>query len=754
VYAFAADEVIFRPRNDAELSAFLAKYGGAVLYDGSKRPASKLGKPLQPAGAYLLRVNPKLSALDDLPRSVKRAGMSGRYVFSSMEGARLTALVGRERLASNVSLNFAMHPTDYINETQILEGKDGNGNTFNYANQPYTTATLDLNKQQLGIGVVRAWDYLWYKGIPFGHPWRRPVVAIIDGGFALDTTTGAPLNGNLDFEEGRTPVQLSENWDGKRGGNAGGTNPGSCSGGISCPYHGTGVFSVAAAVPRNQFGAAGTGSDIVKPYLIRVASYLGFEVAQAVEDAVMLDPPADVINLSMGTGPCGQFCSVFFDGAFTSLTDAVFFARGYANAVVVASAGNSSEGDNNRLDNVPCTLDGVLCVGAINFSGTRRAYAGGTSSGAGSRVSIWAPDCIPTTPDPTSNGMYIAQFCGTSASAPFVAGIVSLMKALNPNLSYDTTRQILQATALKSPDPVVTPGYINALGAVMAVSPNQPPTIGIIAPLSGSSLLFGHGVTLNANVVDPEQAPNVDGMNVGWSSNVDGALCTGILCDSKPLSPGSHTITVSVTDPFGATASASASIQAVSGGPPSATILYPANTSTFFASQQVNLRGFGSSPNEFTIPDARLQWSSSAKGVLGTGSNIWVSLPIGIQTITLTVTDPIGQTGSSSIQLNVKFGADYPTVKISSPADFSSFGLGAAITLTGTGSDPVDGMLPGQSLRWVSDIDGPLGQGNQITVKLSGGQCAPLYHHITLSGTNKAGNTSSFTITVLDGQIC
>jgi subtilisin family serine protease len=167
------------------------------------------------------------------------------------------------------------------------------------------------------------------------------VLAIIDGGFALDTTTGAPLNGNPDFEGGETPVQLSEP---NRGHNAGGTNPGRCSQSDPCPWHGTGVFSVAAAQPRNQFGSAGTGSDIVKPYLIRVNVAYTFDVAQAIADAVLLEPPADVINLSYSV-PCGEFCSVFYD--FEPLSQAINFARGYNNAVVVAVAGNDGEQGNN-----------------------------------------------------------------------------------------------------------------------------------------------------------------------------------------------------------------------------------------------------------------------------------------------------------------------------------------------------------------------------------------------------------------------
>jgi hypothetical protein len=743
-YTFASNQVVLRPRNTAALRGFLTRYGGTVLSDGTSRFAPKRGKLAPPRGAYLIRVDPRRSPVDDLAASMRSAHLSGRYTFSSADAVRLVALVGRERRGADISLDPSLYPTGLDEETQILEGQGSDGKPFNYAAQGYTTGTRDLAKSQLGIGVVRAWDYLRYKGIPFGQQqWRRPVVAIVDGGFALDTTTGAPLDDNPDFEMGRRPVQLNE--DILLGGdpyNAGGTNPASC--GSDCPWHGTGVFSVAAAVPRNQFGSAGTGAEIVKPYLIRVNARLGFEVAQGISDAAALNPPADVINLSMGGGVCGSFCGFFYATAFADMQSKVDYAR-QRNAVVVAAAGNNGEGDNSRYDNPPCTLDGVLCVGAISLDGNRRTYAG---------VSIWAPDCITVTPFPGSGAQLGNAFCGTSAAAPFVAGIVALMKALKPGLIPWQVQNILHDTALPSPDPVVVPGYVNALGAVIATSPNDPPTITINDPKAGASVLYGKQVQLMSTVSDPDQAPAVDGVTVTWTSSIDGLLCTGIACDSKPLSPGTHTITATVTDPLGGTASASVDVSAVSGGPPVAAIHYPPDNATFFSSQQVNLRGNATSPNG-PIPDANLEWSSSLKtGVLGTGSNRWFSLPVGQQTITLTAKSKTGQIGTASIHLDVQAGKDYPTVAITQPQDFSSFGLNGTITFAGFGTDPQDGLLPDASLRWTSDIDGPLGTGGQVTAKLSGHACAPVEHHITLTGTNQAGRQATATITVLVGTIC
>jgi hypothetical protein len=136
------------------------------------------------------------------------------------------------------------------------------------------------------------------------------------------------------------------------------------------------------------------------------------------------------------------------------------------------------------------------------------------------------------------------------------------MKALKPDLYYDTVRQILQSTALPSPDPVMTPGYINALGAVMAVSPDLPPTITIVEP-TVAQVPWGQ-VGFAAHVSDPQGIPgSLDGLTITWTSDLDGALCTGLDCNAVLNTVGPHIITATVRDPFGATGSASISLQVI-----------------------------------------------------------------------------------------------------------------------------------------------------------------------------------------------
>lgn len=757
---FVADEVVFHPKDSGELNAFLAKYGGTVLRDGTPVMIEGLLKPktIPSSGWYLIRVDLKRSSVDDIAANMKRIGVTGRYVFSSSDSARLAALVARED-PKKVGPNLLMYAHDVVIERNILEHPDGLGGFIDAAAFPWMTDVFGP-PAGLGIGVVRAWNYLRYKGIPPAQGnWSPPIVAIVDNGFIhLHPTTGLPISGNIDYVMGNRPLQMNLVNTGTN--SAGGPNTDPCFNCTAPPFHGQQVFGAAAAFPRNRFGSAGSGGDVVRPMLIRTNTTTS-QVGDAIRGAALNG--ASVINLSFGFSALGELGGWFYS-SLAQLQENINFARAWGKPlgrepIIVASAGNNNEQDNNRLDNVPCTLDGVICVGAIMFNtAAENNVAGGNVSGSGKRVAIWAPDCIRTTPDPSRmfNPMMprglldLPIACGTSIAAPFVAGIVGLMKALKPSLSYSDVVAILQKTARRSTDPKVTPGYVDALAALEEISPNQPPTIKITAPKQGGSVACGTQVQLTSAVTDPEQAPRVDLVVVQWKSDKDGDLCTGITCDAKKLRFGPHTITATVADPFGATASDSIKLKAT-GKPPSVTITHPPNGSTFFESQLINLRGFGSGTCD-KIPNPNLAWSSDGKPLLK-GHDVWLTLSKGTHVITLEATD-LGQTAQNSITITVQAGTDVPTAKILSPQDGLDLGVNQRVALLGEGIDWDLKPLPGPSLEWFSDRDGALGKGNNILVTLSGQQCLIRNHKITLRVTNNAKKQAEHSITVTVGSIC
>jgi subtilisin family serine protease len=104
-------------------------------------------------------------------------------------------------------------------------------------------------------------------------------------------------------------------------------------------------------------------------------------------------------------------------------------------------------------------------------------------------VDIWAPTRMLSTTTPDSiaadNNVdnfgtdELYSFGGTSASTPFIAGTIGLMKTANPNLSYEQVLSILQSTANSSPDPLVAKGYVDVYRAVRGLIVNQPPVVKI-----------------------------------------------------------------------------------------------------------------------------------------------------------------------------------------------------------------------------------------------------------------------------------
>ena len=272
---FTVDEIILRPHNRAELQRVLAHYHAAVERElhPRRQPTSAIGNNL-----YLLRLDPRAISLGSFSGDMQHLGVNGPHHFSSVLAERLMAGVARLRAAGVLAgINLKMFSTAggrFEIESGILEDPNGAGGFIDWAQQP---AWADF-PNGLGIGIVRAWDYLRYKAIPVCWlpnpknclPWTQPLIAIVDGGFALDDKSGDSPANNPDWPPGH-PFQI--NTIDPTSKSAGGRNPNLCSGGTSCDWHGTGVFSIAAAHPRNHFGAAGTSAEIARLLFVKTRTF-------------------------------------------------------------------------------------------------------------------------------------------------------------------------------------------------------------------------------------------------------------------------------------------------------------------------------------------------------------------------------------------------------------------------------------------------------------------------------------------------
>uniref|UniRef100_A0ABV6B3T9 S8 family serine peptidase n=1 Tax=Deinococcus oregonensis TaxID=1805970 RepID=A0ABV6B3T9_9DEIO len=436
--AFVANELIALPGSQADLDALLTRTGAAVLNsytEGTER-------------TVLLRLDPGAVSLDSFTADANALGAPGESVFSSEEAARLLALVARETVGGlKVSANFLDQPQGVLLNTQEGGAVSGTADAFS---RPEFSNTA--SKPQ----VVQAWQFVAAHGL--SAPSRRVRVAIIDGGFWLnpDGTSLPDANGQGDLP----PLPIQANFIGE--GNASGLNPADCGEGNPCPYHGHGSASVAVGTLNNGAHAAGTGGQVADPMLLR-SDLSTYSVKHAIDWA--RGQGADVINMSFG-GECGWWChggkdlAGYYD-AFDRAHDAGIF--------LVASAGNGGKdklGDDVEDESYePCIISGVFCVGALGSPGQAYTNSAKPYSNYGGPVNLWAPTDIMAMPDGVSGGQSVIHN-GTSASAPYVAGVAAMMKAMNPALNYGQMRDILQDTAwTDSPDPRVT-RYLNAFEAV------------------------------------------------------------------------------------------------------------------------------------------------------------------------------------------------------------------------------------------------------------------------------------------------
>ncbi|MEO9137513.1 MAG: type VII secretion-associated serine protease mycosin, partial [Jatrophihabitans sp.] len=211
-------------------------------------------------------------------------------------------------------------------------------------------------------------------------------------------------------------------------------------------------------------------------------------LAEAINYAVVRR--AQVINISEAD------CQVAGNADLPALTDAVKHAVA-SGVVVVVAAGNLSGNGACKTQNTPGKLPvteaspadiespGLLTVGAISQDGAPASF-----SLAGSWVDVAAPgtDIIATNPQAagagqvdkvtTANGAGTIQ--GTSFAAPYVTGVVALIRARYPDLTPAQVVELIKRTAAHPAAPDGTNIYVGAglIDPVAALTAPMPAATG------------------------------------------------------------------------------------------------------------------------------------------------------------------------------------------------------------------------------------------------------------------------------------
>lgn len=335
----------------------------------------------------------------------------------------------------------------------------------------------------------------------------------------------------------------------------------------SSSFHGSHVAGTAAAATHNSIGVAGVafGARIMP---LRVLGQLGgtdFDIEQAVRYAAGLPNDsdtlplrkADVINLSLG-GP-----------DFSETSQAVFAEARAAGVAVVAAAGN----ERSSQPSYPAAYPGVIAVSAVTITKELAPY-----SNFGSYIDVAAPggntgrdingdghpDGVLSTIGDDGEGTITASYTfyqGTSMAAPHLAGVIALMRSVNPSLTPQDIDNLLAGGLITEDlgdsgrDDRFGFGLINALQAVIAASnaaggtPIPPVPILSVAP---AALNFGtnlNTLTLTvSNGGDGElvvQPPVTDAPWLSVTAPTSGGLGTYTLTvDRSNLQAGLYTTTL------------------------------------------------------------------------------------------------------------------------------------------------------------------------------------------------------------------
>jgi subtilisin family serine protease len=285
--------------------------------------------------------------------------------------------------------------------------------------------------------------------------------------------------------------------------------------------------------------------------------------------------------------------------------------------------------------------------------------------------------------------------------------------------------------------------YITVSGTAPPAT-NYPPIVSITFPVEGASFAEGSSVTVSSSASDTEDGDLTS--NIRVTDNINGPIGTGGSIQFFP-SVGSHSLTASVSDTNGATASTSRSFSVyavTTNTPPVITLIEPANNLTVVSNTAVVLGGIATDAQDGNIT-ASLKWYNSMSGLIGTGgTGLSTFTTVGTNVVTASATDAGGLTTASSVNVIVTNAVvvtnAYPVVTVTAPTNGLTVTAGTLVAYAGTATDAEDGAIVPD---WYDSIAGTLGSGTS-------GSYTPVVgtHRLTASATDADGQVGSQTVLI------
>jgi serine protease len=484
-------------KSDADLNLSLYNASGNLISN-----TNTINQQLAP-GSYYVRAYSNASADYNLIFSSITLAYTGTRTLTGTFGADNFDLIGTYRrtvISGNGNIDFGTGSRDRLdlsnlastNVTINFANTQGGGSFYNPGNGMRLFDSIALNDGRYilfeGIDEVKFSDRTINLSITpndprFSQQWNLGMMGV-QNAWRFTTGSSAVMIGVQDTglaltPEGLVPFDLRTTWQSGEGDfgddfrNRSGPNYNS---------HGTSVQSIIAANTNNGSGMSGInwGSDV---YAVDVIGENPGDFSLERATKTMAEFAASkgkrlVINMSLAYPGFNQ------DGINPEFEAAVI---ANPNVLFVIAAGN--QGDKGQVGlaypaNLAQRFNNIMAVGASwgkqddygrsKTPGTRIEYSGWWGSQYGEGLTIMAPSEViareATRYTSTTYYDYTDDFNGTSAAAPNLTGVASLVWSANPNLSATQVKQILSQTAtdLGRPgyDIYYGNGFVNADAAV------------------------------------------------------------------------------------------------------------------------------------------------------------------------------------------------------------------------------------------------------------------------------------------------
>lgn len=377
------------------------------------------------------------------------------------------------------STAFMQRLTDARGITQVVQDEL----VHRMSDDPYWDQLWGLHDSDVGLNVEEAWTMSTGKGA---------VVGVVDTGVVPHTDLNPNVIQGYDFIEKASRARDGDgpdsdptdegDWNA-----AGDPDCGKDAREQSSSWHGSHVAGTIAARANNRNGVAGVAPD-AKFFAARglgkcgagsifdIGFALAWSAGHKMDGFPVNQNPADVINMSLGgSGKCNNLYQTAIDTA------------NKLGSIVVVAAGNS---DTDTSGASPASCDGVIPVAATNTRGGRSYY-----SNYGDEVVVSAPGGDKKVPGGDAGKIWstvdrgkryregdgYAAYQGTSMATPHVAGVVALMRSVNPRITADEVKAIFRRTStplsIRCPEGCGA-GIVNAEAAVRAAGgrPTASPT--------------------------------------------------------------------------------------------------------------------------------------------------------------------------------------------------------------------------------------------------------------------------------------